>query len=51
MTYSNDEKPSVLSAPLWSTTNFLWDSSSFNYVEYPWQYTISNIYTNDNEPS
>jgi hypothetical protein len=47
--WSNDTKPSVIEDALWTATRYLWDSGASTYIEYPWQFTPSNIWTNEAE--
>lgn len=49
MTWTNDEKPSVYTEVLWSSTRELWNSSDFEYIEFPWVYTLTNRWTNDSK--
>lgn len=46
MSWNNEEKPSVISSPLWGD-NFPWDDTAFSYIELIWQYTPTNIWTNE----
>lgn len=49
--WTNDTKPSVYTDFLWSSTRELWNPSDFEYITYPWQFTLTNRWTNDSEPS
>jgi hypothetical protein len=48
-TWSEDEKPSVISDPIWGATRYPWDSTAFTYIQYIWQFVPSNIWTNESE--
>lgn len=47
MSWTNDDKPSVYSDPIWSASRLPWDETAFSYIELIWQYTPTNIWTND----
>jgi hypothetical protein len=49
-TWVEDTKPDV--APyIWTLTTLIWDSTSSEYIEFPWQYEADNIWTNDTKIS
>jgi len=47
--WTDDAKPSVLTDPIWASDRFLWDSTKSTYIEFPWVYVPTNIWTNDSE--
>lgn len=47
MSWTNDEKPSTISNPIWSSVRYPWDETDFSYIEFIWQYIPTYIWTNE----
>jgi hypothetical protein len=51
MTWTFEEKPSVFTDFLWDEVRELWNPDDFEYIEFPWQFELTNRWALDSEPS
>lgn len=49
MSWTNDEKPSVISDPIWSASRSPWNAAAFSYIALIWQFIPTNVWTNDSK--